>query len=275
MTDHNADRSTEEPRDRAASESDICESRELVTSNAPHDELGDDGRPDSVPASKDITLSRLSAHSSWDDEPFEGARAFQGSALPGQSAGARRAWPVAAALAVALLAGAAGGVLAGVGLGYFQIDGQASAAADKAASERTMIAERDRSLEDAIAKVNADLAALKTGVETAAKANASRLTKMNETLDRLKAPVPTPAPAPEVTGSIPVAAPKPVVNRLPTVEGWVLREVADGGATVQGRQGIFEVFVGDPLPGVGRVDAIRRQDGRWVVVTSRGLIVAR
>ena len=26
---------------------------------------------------------------------------------------------------------------------------------------------------------------------------------------------------------------------------------------------------------VGRVDAIRRQDGRWVVVTSRGLIVAR
>jgi hypothetical protein len=26
------------------------------------------------------------------------------------------------------------------------------------------------------------------------------------------------------------------------------------------------------VPGLGRVDAIRKQDGRWVVVTSRGLI---
>jgi hypothetical protein len=38
---------------------------------------------------------------------------------------------------------------------------------------------------------------------------------------------------------------------------------------------VFEVYPGDPLPGVGRVNAIRRQDGRWVVVTDRGLIVAR
>jgi hypothetical protein len=29
------------------------------------------------------------------------------------------------------------------------------------------------------------------------------------------------------------------------------------------------------VPGLGRIDAIRRQDGRWVVVTSKGLIVAR
>ena len=27
------------------------------------------------------------------------------------------------------------------------------------------------------------------------------------------------------------------------------------------------------VPGLGRVDAIRKQDGRWVVVTSKGLIV--
>jgi hypothetical protein len=62
---------------------------------------------------------------------------------------------------------------------------------------------------------------------------------------------------------------------MPIVEGWILRDVSDGVATVEGRQGIFEVFAGDPLPGVGPVDAIRRQDGRWVVVTRRGLIVAR
>ncbi len=87
--------------------------------------------------------------------------------------------------------------------------------------------------------------------------------------------------AKEVTGSIsppaaaPAAAPKVEVARLPTVEGWLLRDVANGGAVIEGRQGIFEVYAGDPVPGLGRVDAIRRQDGRWVVVTSRGLIVAR
>ncbi|HBR46856.1 MAG TPA: hypothetical protein DEA80_18385, partial [Afipia sp.] len=64
-------------------------------------------------------------------------------------------------------------------------------------------------------------------------------------------------------------------GRLPVVEGWTLREVSDGIATVSGRPGIFDVIPGDPLPGIGRVDAIRRQDGRWVVVTSRGLIVSR
>jgi hypothetical protein len=29
------------------------------------------------------------------------------------------------------------------------------------------------------------------------------------------------------------------------------------------------------MPGLGRVEAIRRQDGRWVVVTNKGLIVTR
>jgi hypothetical protein len=59
------------------------------------------------------------------------------------------------------------------------------------------------------------------------------------------------------------------------VEGWVLRDAGNGSALIESRQGIFEVYAGDPIPGLGRVDAIRKQDGRWVVVTSRGLIVGR
>ena len=82
--------------------------------------------------------------------------------------------------------------------------------------------------------------------------------------------IPTPTPAPKT-----VAANKPEPSRMPTIEGWRIRDVANGGALLEGREGLYEVYAGDPLPGVGRVDAIRRQDGRWVVVTSRGLIVAR
>ena len=62
---------------------------------------------------------------------------------------------------------------------------------------------------------------------------------------------------------------------MPTVEGWVLRDVANGSALIEGRRGMYEVYAGDPVPGLGRVDAIRKQDGHWVVVTSKGLIVAR
>jgi hypothetical protein len=87
--------------------------------------------------------------------------------------------------------------------------------------------------------------------------------------------------AKDVTGSVsppaaaPATAPKAEVGRLPTVEGWVLRDVHRGGAMIDGRKGIYEVYAGDFVPGLGRIDAVRRQDGRWVVVTSKGLIVAR
>ena len=123
---------------------------------------------------------------------------------------------------------------------------------------------------------------------------AAKLAKLSETVDKLRAAqastttaAAAPAPAKEVTGSIPqqqaaaapaptpAAPPKPEVARLPTVEGWVLRDVANGSALIESRRGMYEVYAGDPIPGLGRVDAIRRQDGRWVVVTSKGLIVAR
>ena len=130
-------------------------------------------------------------------------------------------------------------------------------------------------------------------VEKAQAEPAAKLAKLSEAVDKLRAArrpraaAAAPAAAKEVTGSIPqqqaaaAAAPRTCRSaqarsrRLPTVEGWILRDVANGGALIEGRRGIYEVYAGDPIPGLGRVDAIRRQDGRWVVVTSKGLIVAR
>ena len=164
-------------------------------------------------------------------------------------------------------------------------------------------------LEEHITRLESEVAALKVDADKANKATATarakfndrldklekaqaepnaKIAKLSETVEKLRAP-PAPVPAPvasaapkEVTGSITppaAAAPAPVakseVARLPTIDGWVLLEVANGGATIEGRQGIFEVYAGDPVPGLGRVDAIRKQDGRWVVVTSKGLVVAR
>jgi hypothetical protein len=128
-------------------------------------------------------------------------------------------------------------------------------------------------------------------VEKAQAEPAAKLAKLSEAVDKLRATPPAvpaavaaaiPVAAKDVTGSVtppataaPAAQAKTEVGRLPTVDGWVLRDVANGGALIESRRGIYEVYAGDPIPGVGRVDAIRKQDGRWVVVTSKGLIVAR
>jgi hypothetical protein len=59
------------------------------------------------------------------------------------------------------------------------------------------------------------------------------------------------------------------------VTNWVIRDVFDGRAMLENdRLGLYEVVPGADLPGVGRVQTIRRQDGRWVVVTPKGLIVS-
>jgi hypothetical protein len=60
------------------------------------------------------------------------------------------------------------------------------------------------------------------------------------------------------------------------VPGWAVREVYRGIATLYGsRLGLIEVELGDVVPGLGRVETFRRQEGRWVVVTSRGLVMSR
>jgi hypothetical protein len=200
--------------------------------------------------------------------------------------GKRRLAAIAAVLALAAVSGAVGGALMMAGLGQFKglFGGNGEYAALQA-----------RATEDAVARLDADLAALKKTaaaqstkldkIEKAEVEPAAKLAKLSEMVEKLHAaPMPVPGPVASIpskeatTGSIqpPQATPaKPEIARLPTVEGWVLRDVANGSAIIEGRQGLYEVFAGDPIPGLGRVDAIRRQDGRWVVVTSKGLIVAR
>jgi hypothetical protein len=235
-----------------------------------------------------------------------GDRAWDGKADDAKSEanagmfGKRRVSAMAAVVALAAVAGALGGALATAGVMHF-------ADAGATASNHPV-------LEASVARIDADILALKAGVEQTSRVGTSqynktsdrldkvekaqaepsaRLAKLSEAVERLRAapqvaaaPVAAaPAAAREVTGSItppaaaaapvPLPMPKPELARLPTVEGWVLRDVANGVALIEGRQGIFEVYAGDPVPGLGRVDAIRRQDGRWVVVTSKGLVVAR
>ncbi|OKO88497.1 hypothetical protein AC629_09385 [Bradyrhizobium sp. NAS80.1] len=239
---------------------------------------------------------------SWDREDFA---PHVKPEEPRETGGKRRLSAMAAVVAIAACVGAISGALATAGMMHFAASPAPVQVADTSA------------LESSVARIDADVVALKANVEHTSKTGLSqfnrandrldklekaqaepmaKLAKLSETVDKLRATPPAApaqaaaaAPAKETTGSItpghvataaPTAAPAPAapkveIARLPTIEGWTLRDVANGGALIEGRTGLYEVYAGDPVPGVGRVDAIRRQDGRWVVVTSKGLIVAR
>ncbi|WP_349643973.1 hypothetical protein [Bradyrhizobium sp. LTSPM299] len=231
----------------------------------------------------------------WEHEGTASKPAAEEAAKP---SGMRRVAAMAAVVALATVAGAIGGALATGGFGH------ATTPAVAAAQDTTKDA-----VNASIARIDAEILALKSSVDQTARAGTvqfnktsdrlekveksqaepmARLAKLSEAVDKLRATPPaapvaavTPAAARDVTGTVTpsattaAAAPKVEVARLPVVDGWALRDVGNGGALIEGRGGIYEVYAGDPIPGLGRVDAIRKQDGRWVVVTSKGLIVSR
>jgi hypothetical protein len=56
------------------------------------------------------------------------------------------------------------------------------------------------------------------------------------------------------------------------IANWVVRDVYDGIALVEGPHGSVEVIEGENIPGVGTVKSIERRGSGWIVVTSRGLV---
>jgi hypothetical protein len=67
--------------------------------------------------------------------------------------------------------------------------------------------------------------------------------------------------------------PKPAPKNLSRITGWVLRDVYNGNALIESPQQVLhEVAPGKTLPGMGRVEAVKREGKAWMVVTSKGFI---
>ncbi len=58
------------------------------------------------------------------------------------------------------------------------------------------------------------------------------------------------------------------------VHSWRILRTRGNTIDVEGRDGIYEVVPGAVLPGLGPVQSVERQGGRWVVVTPKGIIVS-
>ena len=206
---------------------------------------------------------------------------------------------LAACVAIAASLGAIGGSLGVANFGLMTAQKAEPIAVAKDPSDEI------RALKDTVAQLRAqtkslndNLASLKTSVTATTATTNQQNGKITETLERIEKAqaeqkkLMASQAAPETTGSInqaqkqaAAAAATPTVPMVlgdppttlkpPILQDYVLRRVYDGAALIEGRHGIIEVEAGIVAPGLGRIEAIKRQDGRWVVVTARGLIVQR
>ncbi len=210
-----------------------------------------------------------------------------------ESARGRKFPLLAVAVTIAAGLGALAGALGASGLAQPTPARPEAAVASKATADA-------HAIETTIVRLRADVAALKTSVEAATKAANGQFGKMAERFDRLERTRTEPpawvsktiealerlerrsgaSSSKEATGSVPAAPPiiPPAVASTPqppVVAGWVVRDVQRGVALIQGpRFSLIEVEAGDVVPFLGRIESIRKQDGRWVVTTSKGIITA-
>ncbi|MCA6123813.1 hypothetical protein J6500_18185 [Bradyrhizobium sp. WSM 1704] len=171
-----------------------------------------------------------------------------------------------------------------------------------AAAEIRNLRETVAQLRRQISGVSDNLEGLRTAVDLSSKATSDRFGRFAENLDRIErvntastaklerlaqAQTPAPAtvasqPAPqpttvmasaaatEVTGSI--AAPDRAPPRK-VVKGWSVRQAYEGVAILQGPSGVVEAILGQQVPGLGRIEEIKGESGRLVVLTSAGAIM--
>jgi hypothetical protein len=149
-----------------------------------------------------------------------------------------------------------------------------------------------------------ELYALKTNLETATRNLNNQFARLTERLDRIERAETEPnaklthiveavdrlekdrrsamasSSAPvvvETTGTIPKNPTAPAEAERPekVLPDWILHVVRGTRALVENRRGdIFEITGGSVLPGLGRVEAIKRQGDDWVVATARGTIAS-
>jgi hypothetical protein len=187
---------------------------------------------------------------------------------------------LAASVVFAALVGAAAGAM-----------GTHAGLAARAPADAAGLEER-QAMQQSIAHLSKEVASLKVSLDTVNKSAGSEIKKIADRLAAAAAdvtgsvtspqtvpeteaqaatPLPPPRPAPQVMAAL---EPLPAPPRPTVVPDWSIRFARDGMALVQGHGELFEAVLGAPLPGLGPVQTIKREDGRWMVVTPRGIIVS-
>jgi hypothetical protein len=146
--------------------------------------------------------------------------------------------------------------------------------------------EENKAMQQSIARLGKEITTLRAGLEQANQSAHSQIAKISERLKQASTEITGSISAPQTTA--PAAAPLPQLRppqQIATVEpatsdrssvlaGWRISDTRNGYVYVENHGEVYQVVLGAPLPGLGPVQSVRRQDGRWVVSTPRGIIVS-
>jgi hypothetical protein len=161
----------------------------------------------------------------------------------------------------------------------------AASPSNRPPSDTANVAQR-QAVQQSMAQLSKQVAALKLDLDKARKAAHAADAAAKAQIAAIKKQVAS-AGRPEITGTIPklqrtaaVPVPRPaprvaaVETRPAILPDWTISGARGGFIYVQGHGDIYQVVPGARLPGLGPVQSIERPDGRWVVVTPDGIIVA-
>jgi len=148
----------------------------------------------------------------------------------------------------------------------------------------TALIEENKAMQQSIARLGQEITTLKANLEQANRSAHSELAKISERFSHATAEITNSISAPQTAAPqaatrtpLPRRAPERVAAaELPTtiVPGWTIWRIRHGYVYVAGRGEVFEASIGAVLPGLGPVQSVRRQDGHWMVQTSKGIIVS-
>lgn len=217
-------------------------------------------------------------------EPF--GKPVSYAVIPAARARSSRYILLAASIALAAALGSFAGALSASGFAHFWPAASAKSNAPEASTLAAIKAEL------------AELSTLKANLDGATRTANSQFTKITDRLDRVEHAQIDPATktahiadvidrlekrsaaAPETTGTVTPSSPLAATEAKSSapdkiLQGWIVQDVRAGRALILSRYGgVFDVTSGNIVPGLGRVETIKREDGQWVVVTARGLITS-
>lgn len=225
-----------------------------------------------------VVAPQLSAADHGETSAADESAQTKTTAAPARS---KRFVALAASVAFAAGFGSFVGSVSGSGLARFIYPPPQAPAAPTSGIENTIAAMREIKLELAA------VAALKASLDSAARATTNQYAKIADRLDRIdqrsvavvettaSLPAATQASAPAQTAALAAVTSESQKLSDRILPDWVVHDVQNGHALVESRYGgLFAVSAGSVLPGIGRVDMIKRQDGHWVVLTARGTITS-
>jgi hypothetical protein len=180
----------------------------------------------------------------------------------------KRRAAMAASVAIAAMFGAATGALAIRNLDREQ------------ASVPAVANEETQALQKSLAHMSKELGTLKVSLDSAARTATTQISKVTDRIAKIEqADITASISKPAVVAAAPVQIETPVPQARPAVQpsivpGWSARAARNGAILVEGRGEVYEVTPGVPLPGLGKVESIKRDGDRWVVATPKGIIVS-